>query len=128
MSINRVVDDHEVCAVEVKALQDESDYYFIAWKRSEQERDFLLAGQVGLLRLIVQRDRLISAKQASLEISETARDALRDWKANAQITLEHDKVQLDALADVIEATKAATKRGNLMTPTWVLDALNGTTK
>jgi len=56
------------------------------------------------------------------------RDRLRAWKINAQITLDYDKVQLDALADVIEATKAATKRGNLMTPPWVLDALNGTTK
>ena len=59
---------------------------------------------------------------------EVERDALLVWKANAQITLDYDKVQMDALADVIEATKAATKRGNLMTPQWVLDALNGTTK
>ena len=35
------------------------------------------------------------------------RDALRAWKVNAQITLDYDKVQLDALASVIEATKAA---------------------
>ena len=29
------------------------------------------------------------------------RDSLRAWKANAQITLDYDKVQLDALADDI---------------------------
>ena len=65
MSINRIVDDHEVCAVEVKALQDE------------------------------------------MKALRAERDALQAWKINAQITLDYDKVQLDALADVIEATKAA---------------------
>ena len=35
------------------------------------------------------------------------RDGLLAWKINAQITLDYDKVQLDALSDVIEATKAA---------------------
>jgi len=42
-----------------------------------------------------------------LDAHNEERDALRAWKVNAQITLDYDKVQLDALADVIEATKAA---------------------
>ena len=54
-----------------------------------------------------EREMLIALLDSCLDEHNVERDALRAWKVNAQITLDYDKVQLDALADVIEATKAA---------------------
>ena len=94
--------------------------------RSEIEEDGVWIAVEGSLDISALCNSILNSDWLAAHNAE--RDALRAWKANAQITLDYDKVQLDALASVIEATKAATKRGNLMTPTWVLDALNGTTK
>ena len=49
--------------------------------------------------LIKEGDEMIEGLRAE-------RDGLLAWKANAQITLDYDKVQLDALADVIDRLRS----------------------
>lgn len=76
-------------------------------------------------RMVEIRTRLNALERT--ELREFREDPHNMFAANKSLREENARLRADRdwLAAVIEETKTQTRRGNVMTPPWVISAING---